>query len=306
MPNVLSEARSEYELHPATPTVTLAFPTPTSQSDVRTLIETSVRLGVREFDITVSGSGHETVESWVGEGLRRSGLIREKLTISARIGLGTQWCPSAGYTSRKRILSGLDGVLRRAGLDFLDVLYVHRLDPTTPFEETMEALSWTVQQGKAMYAGVSALSPRYLLAASRYLRSLGTPLRMYQSSYSLSNRWVQKGVTDILRREGIGLLAAAPLAHGLLTSRTCTGATSVSNSFPSELSAFGARKGWTVEEVALSWVCSQPAVTSVLIGSSSADHVTANVLAAEKCRLTRPELQQLDELSADYSAWLQR
>ena len=100
------------------------------------------------------------------------------------------------------------------GLDYVDIFYSHRFDPSTPLEETMGALSSAVRQGKALYVGISSYSPQRTEEAARLLRELGTPLLIHQPSYSMFNRWIERGLLDVLEREGVGAIVFSPLAQG--------------------------------------------------------------------------------------------
>ena len=109
--------------------------------------------------------------------------------------------------------------LRRLGLDYVDIFYSHRPDPDTPLEETMGALHSAVQQGKALYVGISSYGPERTRQAAAILRDLGTPLLIHQPSYSMLNRWVEQGLLDVLEDVGAGFIAFTALAQGLLTGQ---------------------------------------------------------------------------------------
>src|SRR5437764_10727991 len=127
------------------------------------------------------------------------------------------------WGSRKYLLASLDQSLARMGLDYVDVFYSHRADPDTPLEETMGALHSAVEQGKALYAGISSYSAGRTEEAARILRDLGTPLLIHQPSYSLLNRWIEEELLDVLEREGVGCITFSPLAQGMLTDRYLDG-----------------------------------------------------------------------------------
>ncbi len=105
------------------------------------------------------------------------------------------------------------------GLDYVDIFYSHRVDPVTPLEETIGALDTLVRQGKALYVGISSYSAERTAVAVAIARSMGTPLVIHQPSYSILNRWVEDGLTGVMRQEGMGAIAFTPLAQGLLTSK---------------------------------------------------------------------------------------
>ena len=114
--------------------------------------------------------------------------------------------------SRKYLLASLDQSLQRMGLDYVDIFYSHRLDPTTPLEETMGALDTAVRQGKALYVGISSYSAAKTREAAAMLADLGTPLLIHQPSYSLLNRWIEPDLIDAIGR-------ARSRVHHVLASR---------------------------------------------------------------------------------------
>ena len=109
------------------------------------------------------------------------------------------------------------------GLDYVDIFYSHRFDPDTPLEETMSALATAVQQGKALYVGVSSYSPDKTREAAEILRGMGVRLLIHQPSYSMLNRWIEDGLLDVLEQEGIGCIGFSPLAQGMLSDRYLQG-----------------------------------------------------------------------------------
>ncbi len=129
-----------------------------------------------------------------------------------------------GGGSRKYMLASLDQSLRRMGLDYVDIFYSHRLDASTPLEETMTALDTAVRQGKALYVGISSYDAERSRRAAAILRDLGTPLLIHQPSYNMLNRWIEtEGLLDAAGEEGFGVIGFTALAQGLLTSRYLDG-----------------------------------------------------------------------------------
>ena len=129
--------------------------------------------------------------------------------------------PYGEWGSRKYLLSSLDQSLQRMGLDYVDIFYSHRFDPDTPLEETMGALASAVQQGKALYVGISSYSARATARGGPHpaRRWACRPL-IHQPSYSMINRWIEDdGLLDVLEEEGMGCIAFVPLAQGLLTDK---------------------------------------------------------------------------------------
>src|SRR3712207_2502711 len=200
-----------------------------------------------------------------------------------------------GGGGRKYVLSSLDQSLRRMGVEYVDVFYSHRPDPTTPLEETMGALDTAVRSGKALYAGISSYSPADAEKAAAILADLGTPLLIHQPSYSMLNRWIEnEGLLDTLERAGAGCIAFSPLAQGLLTGRYLDGVPqgsrasqgkSLSAEMLSEqtlthvraLNEIAKQRGQSLSQMALAWALRDPRMTTVLIGASSVQQLDQNL-----------------------------
>ncbi|HEU4545290.1 MAG TPA: aldo/keto reductase, partial [Microlunatus sp.] len=136
---------------------------------------------------------------------------RDQLVISTKAGYDMWPGPYGDGGSRKYLLASLDQSLRRMGLDYVDIFYSHRFDPETPLDETLGALHTAVQQGKALYAGISSYGSEKTREAAAIMRALGTPLVIHQPSYSLLNRWIEPELLDVLEEEGMGCIGFSPL-----------------------------------------------------------------------------------------------
>ncbi|BDH56251.1 hypothetical protein MTP03_11900 [Tsukamurella sp. PLM1] len=221
--------------------------------------------------------------------------------------------------SRKYLLSSLDASLARMGLDHVDVFYSHRPDPQTPLEETMGALHQAVVSGKALYVGISSYSAALTARAQEIMRGLGTPLLIHQPSYSMLNRWIERGepsLLDTAAADGMGVIAFSPLAQGLLTDRYLDGVPadsraaagkSLSGGMLSEenlarvrgLAGIAAGRGQTLAQLAIAWVLRSPAVTSALIGASSVAQLEDSVGAVANLEFSADELAAIDEFAVD-------
>src|SRR5438067_9369898 len=189
--------------------------------NARGILRRAFDLGITHFDLANNygppyGSAEENFGRLLEQDFRP---YRDELVISTKAGYDMWPGPYGDWGSRKYLLASLDQSLRRMGLDYVDVFYSHRLDPETPLEETMGALDRAVRAGKALYAGISSYSPEHTLEAARLLRDLGTPLLIHQPSYSMLNRWIERGLLDVLDHEGIGCIVFSPLAQGMLTDK---------------------------------------------------------------------------------------
>ena len=183
----------------------------------------------------------------------------------------------------------------------------------------MGALDTAVRSGRALYAGISSYSPERTREAAAVLRSMGTPMLIHQPSYSMINRWVERGrpsLLDTLGEEGIGCIAFSPLAQGMLTDRYLDGvpadsrvarggALSEQMLTPEALGRVRALneiargRGQSLAQLALSWVLRDERVTSVLIGASSVAQLEANVAALDGPELTDSELAAVDVHAVD-------
>src|SRR5919112_6874143 len=184
--------------------------------DQRAIIRRAFDLGVTHFDLANNygpppGSAEENFGRVLAQDLAPH---RDELIISSKAGYDMWEGPYGEWGSRKYLLASLDQSLQRMGLDYVDIFYSHRFDPETPLEETMGALDTAVRQGKALYAGISSYSPTRTEEAAQILRDLGTPLLIHQPSYSMLNRWIERGLLETLEQEGVGCIVFTPLAQG--------------------------------------------------------------------------------------------
>ena len=202
-------------------------------------------------------------------------------------------------------------------LDYVDIFYSHRPDPTTPLEETMGALHTAVRSGKALYAGISSYSPEDTAKAAAILADLGTPLLIHQPSYSMLNRWIEtEGLLDTLEKVGAGCIAFSPLAQGMLTGKYLTGIPegsrasqdkSLSTDLLTEealthiraLDDIAQQRGQSLAQLALAWALRDSRVTTVLIGASSVAQLEQNIGALDNLDFADDELAAIDEHAVD-------
>ena len=286
--------------------------------DQRAIIRRALDLGVTHFDLANNyGPPYGSAEinfGWImREDLRP---YRDELIISTKAGYDMWPGPYGDHGSRKYLLASLDQSLGRMGLDYVDIFYSHRFDPSTPLEETMGALDTAVRSGKALYAGISSYSPERTVDALSVLRRMGTPLLIHQPSYSMLNRWIEGGLLDVLGREGIGCIAFSPLAQGVLTGKYLGGVPAGSRAsldgslspdqiseptlaHVSSLNEIAKSRGQTLAQLALSWALRDPRVTSVLIGAGSVAQLEENLAAAGHSDFTDDELAAIDRDAVD-------
>ncbi len=287
-------------------------------ADVRAIVRRAFDLGITHFDLANNyGPPYGAAEENFGR-LLRSDLrpYRDELVVSTKAGYDMWPGPYGEWGSRKYLLASLDQSLRRLGLEYVDVFYSHRADPDTPLEETMGALASAVQQGKALYVGVSSYSASRTRQAAALLRELGTPLLIHQPSYSLLNRWIEDELLDVLAEVGAGCIGFSPLAQGLLTDRYLAGVPEGSRATrPYSLSPdllreetlakvralneIAARRGQTLAQLALAWTLRDGRMTSTLVGASSVEQLEANVAALERLDFDAEELAEIDRYATE-------
>jgi L-glyceraldehyde 3-phosphate reductase len=270
-------------------------------------------LGITHFDLANNyGVPAGSAEQRLGEVLAGDlAQHRDELVIATKAGFRMQPGPYGEFGSRKTLLNSLDASLRRLRTEYVDILYSHRPDPDTPLEETMGALAAAVQQGKALYVGVSSYSPEATDRAAQILAGLGVPALVHQPVYSMFNRWIEHGLTDVLHRHGMGSVAFSPLAQGLLTDKYLHGIPADSragsdNPFlaPEQvqdrlaqvraLHEVAAARGQSLAQLALAWVLRT--ATSVIIGASRVEQIEDNVAAVDHLGFSDDELWRIGEI----------
>ncbi|MFJ5711565.1 L-glyceraldehyde 3-phosphate reductase [Streptomyces sp. NPDC093105] len=283
----------------------------------RAILRRAFDLGITHFDLANNyGPPPGAAESAFGDVLRSDfARHRDEMIVSTKAGYLMWPGPYGEWGSRKYLLSSLDQSLNRLGLEYVDVFYSHRFDPETPLEETMGALHSAVQQGKALYVGVSNYSAEQTREAARILGELGTPLLIHQPRYSLLDRRPEtEGLLDALDDLRVGSIAYSPLEQGLLTGRYLNGVPDDSRAASDSpflqreavtgdlvnrlraLNALAEDRGQTLAQLALAWVLRGGRVTSALIGASSTAQLDDSVAAIGNLDFDAEELARIDAL----------
>jgi L-glyceraldehyde 3-phosphate reductase len=281
----------------------------------RAIVRRAFDRGVTHFDLANNygppyGSAEANFGTLYAQDLRP---FRDELVLSTKAGYDMWPGPyGQGGGGRKYLLASLDQSLRRMGVEYVDIFYSHRFDPTTPLEETMGALDTAVRSGKALYAGVSSYGPERTREAVRILGELGTPLLIHQPSYSMLNRWIETELLDVLGDAGVGCIAFSPLAQGMLTGKYLDGIpegsraardSSLSQDLLSEknldhvraLNGIAEERGQSLARMALAWALRDPRVTSVLIGASSVAQLDDSLGALDDLHFDDAQLARIDE-----------
>jgi len=284
----------------------------------RSILRRAFDLGVNHFDLANNygppyGSAEENFGRVMAADFRP---YRDELIISTKAGYDMWPGPYGIGGSRKYLLASLDQSLKRMGLDYVDIFYSHRVDPTTPLEETMGALVQAHRQGKALYVGISSYSPELTRQAYDILTSEGVRLLIHQPSYSLLNRWIEEGLLETLGDLGVGCIAFSPLAQGLLTNKYLGGVPeearaakegSFSSAMLTEetlthvhaLNDLAQERGQTLAQMAIAWVLRDPRVTTALIGARTVQQLEDSLAAVQNLDFSDEELQRIDRFATD-------
>jgi L-glyceraldehyde 3-phosphate reductase len=260
--------------------------------------------GITHFDLANNyGPPYGAAEELFGRLMKEDfAAYRDELFISTKAGYDMWPGPYGNWGSRKYLFASLDQSLKRMNLDYVDLFYIHRYDPITPLEETLQALVDIVRMGKALYVGISRWPLDALKVAYDYLSARDVPPLIYQGRLNLLDREPQEqGILDFCHEKGIGFISFSPLAQGLLTDRYLNGIPSGSRmsrsgsltaerltpevmQYLQKLKAFAESRGETISEMALAWVLAQKGITSVLAGASSVEQLRMNI----KCIHSKP------------------
>ncbi|GGQ35767.1 MULTISPECIES: L-glyceraldehyde 3-phosphate reductase [Streptomyces] len=295
----------------------------------RAILRRAFDLGVTHFDLANNyGPPPGSAELNFGKIFSQDfASYRDELILSTKAGYLMHPGPYGEWGSRKYLLSSLDASLKRMGVDYVDIFYSHRFDPQTPLEETMGALASAVQQGKALYVGVSSYTAEQTAEAVRILRGMGVRPLIHQPSYSMINRWTEEdGLLDALEDAGMGCISFAPLAQGLLTDKYLKGIPADSRAAQGKslnpdllsddvlrrlagLNEIASRRGQSLAQLALTWVLRDERMTSALIGASSVRQLEQNVAALAGAPLSEAELKEIDSFAVSTpgtNIWAQR
>ncbi|HSV74730.1 MAG TPA: aldo/keto reductase [Chthonomonadales bacterium] len=274
-------------------------------------------LGITHFDLA-NNYGTPPGNAEVVCGRVIADMPRDELIVSSKAGYFMWPGPYGEWGSRKYLIASCDQSLKRTGLDYFDIFYSHRPDPDTPLEETLGALNTLVQQGKALYVGVSSYSGSQYADSVLVCERLGlAPITIHQPHYNMLGRTIEWDLLPQTERFGAGVIPFCPLASGLLTdkylgadipgeSRAALkwGKEWVAKNLPPErretllrLNEIARQRGQTLAQMALVWILRLPAITSALIGASSVRQIEENVAALERPDFTTEELAQIDRLT---------
>ncbi|WP_051325406.1 aldo/keto reductase [Glycomyces tenuis] len=275
----------------------------------REVIRDALEAGLNFFDtanVYSDGSSEEIVGRALADMSRR-----DEVVIATKVFGVMRPGPNGAGLSRKAIMTEIDDSLRRLGTDYVDLYQIHRWDPATPIEETLEALHDVVKAGKARYIGASSMYA-WQFAKALFTADLNgwTRFATMQNHYNLLNREEEREMLPLCLDQGVGVLPWSPLARGLLarepedaTARSATdhyaqslyqGTEESDRKIVERLGAVAAERGVPRAQIALAWMLRDPAVTAPIVGLTKPGHLV-DALAALDIELDDEEVMQLEE-----------
>jgi len=277
----------------------------------RPFFKRAIEAGINFFD-TADMYSLGASEEVTGRALREFGN-RDELVIATKVFFPMTAGPNMGGLSRKHILAAIDASLRRLGVDYVDLYQIHRLDPATPFEETLEALHDVVKSGKARYIGASSMFAWQFAKMLNTSSAYGwTRFVSMQPHYNLVYREEEREMLPLCIDEGIGVIPWSPLARGFLAgnrTRDKQGQTSRSQTDDYAHQMYYAdsdftivdrvvetakRRGVAPAQVALAWILHRPGVTAPIVGASKLEQLEQSIAAVE-LELSAEEMSFLEE-----------
>jgi aryl-alcohol dehydrogenase-like predicted oxidoreductase len=278
------------------------------ESDAETIVRAAADGGINFFDTADTYNGGQS-ELITGKLLKSQFGIREEYVLATKVFMPTMPGPNGYGLSRKHIMASIDASLDRLGHDYVDLYQIHRWDPQTPIEETMEALHDVVKAGKARYIGASSMFAWQFAKAQRVAP---TPFVTMQNHYNLIYREEEREMIPQCIDQGVGVIPWSPLARGMLAgNRTRSGEKQTKRA---QTDAFGdslytpevdfdvveraddvaAARSVPTAQVALAWLLHKPGLTAPIIGATKLSHLV-DALAAEQLSLSDEEIRRLEE-----------
>lgn len=280
----------------------------------RKILRTAFDHGITHFDLANNyGPPYGSAEENFGKMFKMDFKpFRDELLISSKAGYDMWPGPYGNFGSKKYLIASLDQSLQRMGLDYVDIFYSHRHDPDTPLEETMGALHQMVQQGKALYVGISSYSAEDTIKAYDILQDMGTPLLIHQPKYNMLDRWVEDGLLDALEEKQVGSIVFSPLAQGLLTNKYLGGFPEDSRAVKDarylqtdqitpellgkiqKLNDLAKERGQNLAQMAIAWLLNDKRVSSVLVGVSKPEQLIDNVKTLDNLEFDQETLDKIE------------
>jgi aryl-alcohol dehydrogenase-like predicted oxidoreductase len=293
------------------------------EDEVTLLVKTSIDKGINFFD-TANAYSEGLAEILLGKALKNIGISRQAVVIATKVRLRMGAGANQVGLSRLHISDSVDDSLQRLNLSHIDLLYIHGVDPITPIEETMRGLEDVVRAGKVRYIGVSNHPAWMVMKANSIADKMGwTKFAVSQNFYSIASRDIEREIVPMALSEGIGIMPWSPLAGGFLSGKFTRNASIAGDSrrdtfdFPpinktkaydiiDLMAKIGNTHNASVARVALAWLLTKPAVTSIIIGAKKIDQLIDNI-ECTNLQLTNEEMAELETISClvpEYPAWM--
>ena len=286
------------------------------QDNAREILQNAFDNGITHFDLANNyGPPYGSAESNFGKFFKQDfKQYRDELIISSKAGWDMWPGPYGNFGSRKYLIASLDQSLQRMGLDYVDIFYHHRPDPETPLEETMGALDQIVRDGKALYVGISQYNAEETANAAKILKDLKTPFIIHQPRYNMIDRWVENGLMDTLKENGLGSIVFSPLEQGILTGKYLKGIPKDSRAATEgsyldkaqitdevvsqiqQLNELAEKREQSLAQMAVAWLLKDERVTSVLVGVSRKSQLEDNLKAIRNIHFSSEELKKIDNI----------
>jgi aryl-alcohol dehydrogenase-like predicted oxidoreductase len=278
-----------------------------AEAEAEPLIREAVEGGITFFDTADVYNGGQS-EVVTGRVLPKLFGMREEYVVATKVHGRTMPGENGRGLSRKHIMASIDGSLQRLQMDYVDLYQIHRFDPSTPVEETMEALHDVVKAGKARYIGASSM---YAWQFAKLQTAASTPFVSMQNHYNLLYREEEREMIPQCVDQGVGVIPWSPLARGMLagnrgrggersTTRARTDGfadtlyTDADFDVVDRLHEVADARGIAPAQVALAWLLAQDGVTAPIIGATKPGHL-ADAIAAEQLDLSSGEIEALEE-----------
>jgi aryl-alcohol dehydrogenase-like predicted oxidoreductase len=293
------------------------------EDEVTLLVKTSIEKGINFFD-TANAYSEGLSEILLGKALKNIGISRQTVVIATKVRLRMGAGANQVGLSRLHISDSVDESLQRLNLSHIDLLYIHGVDPITPLEETMRGLEDVVRAGKVRYIGVSNHPAWMVMKANSIADKMGwTKFAVSQNFYSIASRDIEREIVPMAMSEGIGIMPWSPLAGGFLSGKFNRNTSIAGDSrrdvfdFPpinktkaydiiDVMAKIGNTHNTSVARVALAWLLTKPAVTSIIIGAKNIDQLIDNI-ECTSLQLTNEEMAELETISClvpEYPAWM--
>jgi len=285
-------------------------------SNARKIMLQAFDMGITHFDLANNygpppGSAEDNFGKILHSDLKS---YRDEMIISTKAGYYMWPGPYGDWGSKKYLISSLDQSLKRMQLDYVDIFYHHRPDPETPLEETMGALAHIVQQGKALYIGLSNYKGQQAAEAFKILKQMNVRCLIHQPRYSMFDRWVEEDLLNMLEQNGVGCIAFSPLAQGLLTNKYLSGIEENSRASKTHgflkpehitsekinkvnlLNKIAQDRGQSLAQMSLKWIMKDKRMTSVLIGVSKVEQLTDCAGFISGKEFDKAELEKIESI----------